>query len=155
MKIIRASKSHAGSIVKLNFFVQKIHNETHPNIFKPYLENEGMKSFFEQVLNDEKNYIFLAYISDIPIGYLWAQTQKIPETPLTYSNRRIYIHHVSVDEKYRRNGVAACLLDQVKKISKEHDIPDIAVETWKFNKDANLFFQSQGYDFYSFRMWNI
>ena len=155
MKIIRASKLHSKTIAELNFFVQKIHNDAYPNIFKSYSANEGIKPFFEQILKDLKNYIFIAYLQDIPVGYLWAQIQKIPETPLTYSKRRIYIHHVSVDEKYRKNGVGACLIDQVKKVSKEQDIPDIAVETWTFNKDANHFFQSQGFDIYSFRMWNI
>jgi ribosomal protein S18 acetylase RimI-like enzyme len=155
MKIIRASKSHAETIAKLNFFVQKIHCEAHPSLFKSYRENEGIKPFFEDILKDQKNYIFIAYLSDIPVGYIWAQIQKIPETPLTYSKRRVYIHHVSVDGKYRRNGVGAGLMDKIKKVSKEKDIPDIAVETWTFNKDAIDFFQNQGYDIYSFRMWNI
>ena len=46
-------------------------------------------------------------------------------------------------------------MDQVKKISKELDIPDIAVEIWTFNIDAHHFFQCKGFDIYSFRMWNI
>jgi ribosomal protein S18 acetylase RimI-like enzyme len=155
MKILRASKSDTGTIVKLNFFVQKIHSEAHPNIFKPYVEDEGIKSFFEQLLTDQNNYIFLAYLSDVLVGYLWAQIQQIPETPLTYSKRRIFIHHVSVDEKYREKGVGACLMDKVKKVSKDLDIQDIAVDTWTFNKEANHFFRSQGFEIYNFRMWNI
>ena len=119
MKIIRASISHAETIAALNFFVQKIHHKAHPKIFKSYCEDEGIKPFFEQILKNQKNYLFLAYIEDIPVGYLWAQIQKIPETPLTYSTKRIYIHHVSVDDKYRRTGVGACLMEQVKMVSKE------------------------------------
>jgi ribosomal protein S18 acetylase RimI-like enzyme len=155
MKTLRASKSDTGTIVKLNFFVQKIHSAAHPNLFEPYIEDEGIKSFFELQLNDQNNYIFLAYLSDVPVGYLWAQIQQIPETPLTYSKKRIYIHHVSVDEKYRGKGVGTCLMDEIKMVSKDLDIQDIAVDTWAFNKEANHFFQSQGYDIYNFRMWNI
>jgi len=155
MKIIKASKSDSGTIARLNFFVQKIHSEAHPNIFKPPYEDERTKSFFEKLLRDINNYIFLAYLSEIPVGYLWAQIQQIPETPLTYSKRRIHIHHVSVDEKYRRKGVGTSLLNEVKRLSKDMDIRDIAVDTWAFNSDANHFFRSQGFDVYSFRMWNI
>jgi ribosomal protein S18 acetylase RimI-like enzyme len=138
-----------------NFFVQNIHHEAHPNIFKPYNEDEEINSFFEQQLSDQNNYIFLAFLSDIPVGYLWAQIQQIPETPFTFSQSRIFIHHVSVDEKFRWKGVGACLMDEVTKVSKNLDIPDIAVDTWAFNNEANHFFRSQGFDSYNFRMWNI
>ena len=155
MKIIRASKSHSKTIAKLNIFVQQIHRRAQPNIFKPHNENEEIISYFEQILSNQNNYIFLSYLSDIPVGYLWAQIQQIHETPLTFSNRRIHIHHVSVYEKHRRKGVGASLLDEVKKLSKDLDIRDISVDTWAFNNDANHFFRSQGFDAYNFRMWII
>jgi len=155
MKIIRASRLHAETIAKLNFFVQKMHYEAHPNIFKSCPKNEEIKAFFEQILDNQKNFIFLAYLKDFPVGYLWAQIQEIPETLFTYSKRRIHIHHISVDEKYRRKGIGASLLNKVKKLSTERDIPDIAVDTWVFNNDANHFIRSQGFDIYNFRLWNI
>ena len=152
MKIIRALKKHAETIAKLNFFVQSIHSEANPHIFKSYPDSEEIELFFEKALNDQKNYIFIAYLSDIPIGYLWAKIQELPETPFTYSKKRLYIHHIIVDENHRKRGAGTFLIDHIKKLSKEFGIQGILVDTWPFNHEATHFFQSQGFDIYNFRM---
>jgi hypothetical protein len=46
-------------------------------------------------------------------------------------------------------------MDEVKNLSKDLDIRDIAVDIWAFNNEANHFFRNQGFDIYNFRMWNI
>ena len=99
--------------------------------------------------------LFLAYFSDLPVGYLWAQIQELPETPFTYSRKKIYIHHVSVDERHRRKGIGITLINEAKKLSTEMDIKDITFTTWVFNKEANDFFQSQGFEIDNIHSWKF
>ena len=82
IKIVRASKSYAGTIAKLNFFVQKIHSEAYPNFFKSFTEDGGTKQFFEQQLNDQKNFFFFKLFSRIYGSILVQEDHPLYETRL-------------------------------------------------------------------------
>ena len=62
MDIIKATKKEIPDIVFLNSFVQKIHVEKHPDIFKPVGNDDDLKKFFGFILLKEESCILLAYI---------------------------------------------------------------------------------------------
>jgi hypothetical protein len=61
MDIIKTKKQEIPDIVYLNSFVQKIHAEKHPDIFKPVGNDDALNKFFDSILSKETN-----------VGYLWA-----------------------------------------------------------------------------------
>lgn len=72
MDILKAKKKDIPDIVFLNSFVQKIHIEKYPDIFKSVGNGEDLNKFFDLILSKEANCILVAYMEGIPVGYLWA-----------------------------------------------------------------------------------
>jgi ribosomal protein S18 acetylase RimI-like enzyme len=107
--IIKAKKKDIPDIVFLNSFVQKIHTEKYPDIFKPAGKDEDLGKFFDLILSKDTNCILIAYIEGTPVGYLWAAFDSKPDNPLTYERRQVYIHHVAVNERFRRQHIGSAL----------------------------------------------
>ena len=152
VKTERAQPADAEKITQLNRFVHKLHVAAHPDIFKPADEEETTR-FFELLLSDQKNYFYLAYSDKTPVGYIWAQLERSAENALMYERARIYIHHVSVDENYQRQGVGSVLVEAISKLASEVEITKVALDTWSFNKEAQEFFERKGFEVFNVRMW--
>jgi ribosomal protein S18 acetylase RimI-like enzyme len=151
--IIKAKKEDIPDIVFLNSFVQKIHFESHPDIFKPVGNDDALNKFFDFILSKEINCILVAYIEGIPVGYLWAAFDNKPDNPFTYERRQVYIHHVVVHEGFRRQHIGNALFNEIQSIAKQEGIRSFALNTWVFNRNAQRFFKNLGFDTYNIKMW--
>jgi len=153
IKILKASQKDISDIVLLNSFVQKIHAEKHPDIFKP-VENDGdLKQFFEYILSNDKNYILLAYIDSDPVGYIWISFELRPDNPFTFERKQVYIHHIVVHEEFRGQHIGNALFSEINNIARQKDIYNFALDTWAFNENAQRFFEKLGFITYNIRMW--
>jgi diamine N-acetyltransferase len=153
MDIIKAKKKDIPGIVFLNSFVQKIHAEKHSDLFKPVVNNDDLYNFFDSVLSKKTNLILIAYMEGMAVGYLWAAFDCKPDNPLTYERRQVYIHHIGVHEQFRRKHVGKSLFDELKRIARNEGFAHFAVDAWFFNKNAQKFFKSLGFDTYNIKMW--
>ncbi len=153
MDIIKAKKKDIPDIVFLNSFVQKIHVEKHPDIFKPPGNDADLINFFESILNKEAHCILIAYIEGTPVGYLWAVFENKQDTPLTFERRQVYIHHVAVHEEFRRQNIGNSLFNEIRSIARQEGYNHFAVDTWAFNKNAQKFFEKLGFEIYNIKMW--
>jgi len=153
MNIIKATKKEIPDIVFLNSYVQKIHVEKHPDIFKPVGNEDDLKKFFDMVLNKENNCILLGYIGSTPVGYLWATFELKPDNPFKHEIKRVYIHHIAVHERFRRQDIGKSLFRELQGIAGEKGIQSFALDTWAFNKDAQSFFEELGFVTYGVKMW--
>jgi ribosomal protein S18 acetylase RimI-like enzyme len=153
IKIIKATRKEISDIVFLNSFVQKIHAEHYPDVFKPLGNHEEVTRFFEFILSKEKNCVLLAYSKNIPVGYLWAAFEQRPENPFKFEQTQAYIHQVSVHDQYRRQGIGHALFRKLERLAKEKGINQFALDTWAFNKNAQRFFKNLGFVTYNLNMW--
>ena len=153
IRIERADISNAKDIARLNIFVQKLHTRAYPHIFKPAASRQSVEQFFEKLLADEQNYFYLAFIKNRPVGYIWSRLEQRAENTLMYERRRLYIHHISVDESYRGQGIGTSLLDEVMSLSSSKGIETMALDTWTFNEEAYNFFKKRGFEEYNIQMW--
>ncbi len=153
MDIIKAKKKDIPDIVFLNSFVQKIHFENHPDIFKPVGNDENLNKFFDSILNKETNFILVAYVGGTPVGYLWATFIDKPEDPLTYERKQVYIHHIVVHEGFRRQHIGNALFNEMQTIARGKGFLNFALDTWNFNGIAQRFFEKLGFDTYNIKMW--
>jgi ribosomal protein S18 acetylase RimI-like enzyme len=127
-------------IVRLNRAVQLLHVELEPAFFKSDFDNEKVASFFAAKLALPENHVRLADSGDGPNGYVWFEVQDRPETPLTFARKRIYIHHLSVQARDRRQGIASALMRQVEAEALIGGITNIALDTLAANASAPKFF---------------
>ena len=153
MDIIKAKKKDIPDIVFLNSFVQKIHAEKYPDIFKRVGKDEDLGKFFDLILSKDTNCILIAYIEGTPVGYLWAAFDIKPDNPFTYERRRVYIHHMAVYERFRRQHIGSALFNEMQSIARQKGFRNFATDTWAFNRNAKRFFGNLGFDTYNIRMW--
>lgn len=153
MDIIKAKKKDIPDIIFLNSFVQKIHFEKHPDIFKPVGNKDDLNGFFDSILSEEANCILVAYIEGTPVGYLWAAFESKPGNPLKYERRQVYIHQVVVHEGFRRQQIGKALFSEIQRIATRKGISHFALDTWAFNKNAQRFFKYLGFEIYNLKLW--
>ena len=153
MKIIKATKSNIPEIILLNSFVQKIHVNHYPDIFKSSSDKNDITHFYNGILEKEENYILVAFKADEAIGYLWAEFQQKPENPFKYEQKQVYIHQIAVHEQYRNQKVGYALFNKIEAIAKQNKINNFALDSWIFNTDAHSFFRQIGYETYKINMW--
>jgi ribosomal protein S18 acetylase RimI-like enzyme len=140
-----ASAADIDAIVRLNRDVQQLHAELEPSFFKSNVDSEEVAAFFAAKLALSENHIRLADGGDGPNGYVWFEVQERPEMPLTLARKRIYIHHLSVQARARRHGIASALLRQVEAEALISGITSIALDTWAANGSARSFFEACGF----------
>jgi ribosomal protein S18 acetylase RimI-like enzyme len=71
---------------------------------------------------------------------------------LTQPVRSLYIHHIAVDPEWRQMGIGRALVLGVEEEAAKRRIERVALDHWIFNKDAQAFFGSMGYEAFNVRM---
>jgi ribosomal protein S18 acetylase RimI-like enzyme len=145
-----AELTDVGLVSQLNQHVQRIHVAAEPDDFCPILPKQA-EPFFSDLLSSPTNLILIAE-SEKGFGYVWAQDLQRGATPLTKSVRILYIHHIAVDPERRQMGVGRALLLAVEEEAAKRHIERVALDHWTFNKDAQAFFGSMGYEVFNVRM---
>ena len=153
MDVRLATLNDAEIISALNAEVQTVHAEALPHLFKPASPETFPASFVRQLLADPDTRIFLGSLDDEPVGYLYAQIIKRPETALRYAWEHLHIHHLSVHRTQHRRGCGRALIQAVIQFAKEHGITAITLDVWSFNTPARSFFTTQGFTVYNENMW--
>jgi ribosomal protein S18 acetylase RimI-like enzyme len=153
MKIIQATNKEITDIVRLNVFVQEIHYQNHPDIFKPIGNDGDVKDLFKWIISKENNYLFLAYKEAIPVGYSWVTFEDRPEFALKYGRKQAYIHQIAVHKNYRQQHIGQALFDEIEILAKKEGISHFELDSWAFNTDAHVFFKKMGFETYNIKMW--
>jgi ribosomal protein S18 acetylase RimI-like enzyme len=153
MFIKQATQTEVSELVMLNDYVQKIHADAHPDLFKYPTDEAELTTFFDSIVSKPDHYCYIAYLDDQPVGYLWAAVQDRQENPFKFANRRVYINHVAVHDQYRRHHVRQALFARAGELAKTIGITKIALDVWAFNDTAQTFFKKQGFSVYNFNLW--
>jgi len=152
MKIIKATEKDIPDLVFLNSFVQGIHADHYPKVFKSEPCKQELTHLFQTVIEDEKSIVFVAIKEEKLIGYLWATFGKNRKNPFKYEQMQVYIHHVVVQDEYRKQGIGSELFSTIEKFARKKGILRIALDTWTFNENAHCFFEKHGYTVYKTSM---
>lgn len=148
-----ATPADAAEISRLHRALQAYHAEAHPFFFKQPSMHTFPPTMVHDMLAKPSDVIFLAEIDGAAVGYLYADTMPAQETSMTYRMERLWIHHISVEPGFQRQGVGTALLDAAKSYARNLGIPTLALSVWAFNQRAIHFFESQGFTMYNHRMW--
>ena len=153
MEILKAKLEHVGEIALLNDAVQRLHDEHHSEVFKYPTDIAEVERFFRDRISDDDSSIFMAWILGQAVGYVWCAIERRHENAFKHGQERIYIHQLSVEPEYRREGVAIKLMHAVENMARENGISRFALDSWEFNKDAHAFFEQLGFSRFNINMW--
>ncbi|MEZ5924624.1 MAG: GNAT family N-acetyltransferase [Hyphomicrobiaceae bacterium] len=132
--------------------MQATHAAGEPTIFKPPSSLSFPASEVELLFDHPSNFIFLAVNDAEPAGYLFGELIERGESSITYAHRVVYVHHLAVDSRFRRQGLGSKLLGAAEEIAREHGISAIALDTWSFNRNAGQFFEQAGFSPYNVKL---
>jgi ribosomal protein S18 acetylase RimI-like enzyme len=150
IEVRHAAEADADTICKLNAIVQAKHVKAVPWLFK---EGAWTPDAVRAVLLRPETLMFIADVETETAGYVYAEARQFPETALTHAYAAAHVHHISVDDRFRRAGVARALMAAVDRAARERGIERLTADVWAFNDEAIGFFRNGGLSVYMLRHW--
>jgi len=154
IRVRRATTKDMTQIAELNRYVQQVHADAYPWLFKAADAGSFTVENATGQLAKEGFIAFVAHDDDEPTGYVIAEERRRPETDRHHARNMMYIHEISVRDQSRRKGVGRALIEAVGDYGRSVGIELLALETWEFNKSAQAFFKSCGLSPFRLMMWN-
>lgn len=140
----RAGAGDVTALDTLNQVVQQLHADALPAIFKQPLPG-GAPAFLTDALQRDEIVVFVAEVGDAIVGYLFAEESHRLAGAFTHDSHVSYVHHIAVDDRYRRLGVGRLLLEAADTWAHDHGLTDLRLDHWGFNDDAHEFFSGLGF----------
>lgn len=134
-------------------YVQQMHVEAYPDLFKPPIEEDFAVSFFEMIMLKSNFRTFIAEQAGEAVGYIVLQVVHREENPFTYPREYLHIDQISVEPEHQGKGVGKALMDCATQMAKEEGLSQVTLASWMFNQKAHEFFKSQGYEISNIHMW--
>jgi ribosomal protein S18 acetylase RimI-like enzyme len=98
------------------------------------------ESFLKQALGDKNCYYILCLDDSTPVGYLSAFRFPAVET----ADFQIYLYDIAVDERFRRRGLGARMIEELKRHCREDKVNYVWVGTSLDNEAAQRTFEKTG-----------
>lgn len=141
-----ATAADIAVLVRLNAEVQAMHAELAPELFLPVADEDAVAQFFAEAIAKDGNEIGLYPAAGEPLGYIFIELQSRDATAFTKAWRRLYIHHLSVAQAARRQGVATALMQWAEARAREMGLEMLALDHWAANPDAAALYDHLGFD---------
>jgi len=132
-------------LVNVNQFVQSLHAEQYPTIFKTTLNEAETCSFFATLLEKPDHSLRVAIMDEQVVGYIWFTHIVKAENLFKYKREFILIHMIGVAEQFQSHGIGRTLLQTAYDKANELNIQEIQLDSWAFNQPAHQFFEKQGF----------
>ena len=123
--IRRAVSTDAELLSRLNVDVQTIHWSMLPMRFKPPGPDTFPPSAAAELLAKPANLVFLAELDSVPVGYAYAEVIHRAETPFSYADDLVYLHHISLRPSCRKQGLGRALMRAVRSAANERELPSL------------------------------
>src|SRR5690348_14613562 len=95
-KVRLAGADDVEDILALNQQVLALHASLYPEDFKSRADPAELLALFARVMADHAHAVAVYGAPGEVEGYVWLEVQQRPETALTFSSTRIYVHHIVV-----------------------------------------------------------
>eukprot|EP00906_Rhabdomonas_costata_P009010 RCo012770 len=102
--------------------------------------------FYQQVVQNNCGYTFLAYLDDILVGTVCCRLERLSESKSDHHSK-VYIMTLGVLAAYRRLKVGSKLLQKVLEVaSKDPNVVEIELHVQTSNDEALAFYKSFGFE---------
>jgi ribosomal protein S18 acetylase RimI-like enzyme len=147
-----AQESDLDALVALSDTVRELHAALYPEDFALQADRDAVKARFAALLHEAGHVLIVAEADGAVaaqdggvVGYAWTELQARPPSPFYNRRDRIYVHHLAVAPRARRQGVAAALFHHIERRAAADGVGDVYLESWAANRDAHAFFAAQGF----------
>lgn len=144
MSIRRAMKKDIDDLLNLLTEVNMVHHTIRPDLFKGPATKYSREEL-EQKLQIEEDPVFVyTDEQDQVLGYIFCESQEVPDTPLRTHIRTLYIDDLCVYESARGRSVGRKLYEYVVHYAKEKGFYNITLHVWGGNDSAQKFYEKMG-----------
>lgn len=145
MKIIDIPAAEAARIVPLLEELHAIHAAHQPARHRADAPAAELESWLKDWLEDPKVHALAAESpTGTLLGYLIYGEEERPALPVRDGETRLMLHHIAVQEAWRRMGVGKALMAEMKARAAEKGITVIAATFAPFNTASGALMASQG-----------
>ena len=146
----RADLGDAPVLAQLNAYVQDLHAQGEPRMFKP-ADAAAAEEMFRDALGADATVVLLAEIKNESVGYLMAAELEAAETASLQARRSLLIRHLSVAADARQRGVGRALMAAAEQEARRRGVDTMTLDHWAFNETAARFFAQQGFEVFNVR----
>jgi diamine N-acetyltransferase len=151
MLIRNATVNDLEALLALNTFIQQQHADALPQLFKIPAKSQQIIEMFRNFVADSTSLVLLAEEAE-PAGYLWAQFKNRPANWALRELQLLYIHHMVVAPKFRRQSVGTLLMAAALDAAKTKGIERVELDVWSFNFEAKHFYAKHGFKLFNEKM---
>jgi len=141
-----AAENDLAQVNLLRKNVNDLHISGRPEHFKSGFQD--VSSLIYQIWNSEDQSIIVANSNGNICGYACIHRIDKHETPYTKPMHIYHVEEICVDKKYRRQGIASCLISFLKQDAKKQGFSRIDLNMWEFNHEALSFYNAVGFQTY-------
>ncbi|MDM5155527.1 N-acetyltransferase [Bacillus sp. DX1.1] len=141
------------AVARLTQQVQKLHAERRPDIYA-VTTNALDPKYYEEIIDSEESKVFVMEEEsdgDI-IAYSLLKIVQSPNLDI-YMNRKVVdMYHLSVDQRYRGQGIGEQLIEHAVSYTKETEADALELGVYAVNEEALSFYKKQGFKPKIYRM---
>jgi ribosomal protein S18 acetylase RimI-like enzyme len=141
----RATVEDAAAVTALHGYLQRMHTETHPDIFKVF-DPDATRPHFEDMLASGDALIWVAEIDGEAVGYAWANLVHREATDLAHEQHALHVQALAVAPRARGAGVGRALMQAAEDHARSLRLASVTLNTWVFNTGAHDFYERLGYE---------
>lgn len=144
MSIRRAEKRDIDDLLRLLTEVNMVHHNIRPDLFKGPATKYSREEL-EQKLQIEEDPIFVFTDGkDQVLGYIFCETQEVPDSPLRTHIRTLYVDDLCVYETARGQHVGQQLYAYAVDYARANGYYNITLHVWGGNDAAQKFYEKMG-----------
>lgn len=144
MEITFIPTTDARLIARLNRSIHEHHFRMNPEFFTEY-EEEKMYEAFLTLIGRPGHHYMVMQLEAIPIGYIWFEEKVSEATAFRRAVRVVYVHHISIDPMYQRNGYGRRVMEWMERWAIDHRFKSIELDYWIINSTAASFYDELGF----------
>ncbi len=131
-------------IARLNRSIHEHHVHMNPAFFAEY-EEEKIYEAFSTLIGRPGHHYMVMQLEATPIGYIWFEEKVGEANAFRQAVRVVYVHHISIDPMYRRNGYGRRVMEWMEQWALDHQFKSIELDYWMSNTDAASFYGEIGF----------
>lgn len=138
------STMDAGLLARLNEAIQKHHVRLYPATFKTPARQE-VEAFVAERLKDPAWRALIANVDGEAAGYALFYLRNYAENPFRRAYTGVHVDQVSVEPRFKRQGVGQALMAAVEAFAREQGASQLELTVWDRNEEARVFYRGLGF----------
>jgi ribosomal protein S18 acetylase RimI-like enzyme len=138
------SPDHLPDILPALRQVQQTHVDARPDIFAPYGADADYLAFFRTAMTEKGLTVLVWRDAGRCVGFLSYEIEERDANPFLNQNRQGYLHHISVLDSHRRQGIGRALVQAMQAALVKEGVTMWKVTYWRFNAASAALMRSAG-----------